>query len=1124
MLIKSLNQSLSQFSAKIPLKTLLVVPFVLQIVGAVGLVGWLSFKNGQEAVNQLAIELQEQANSRLQLFLDQYFTIPQQINQINQDAIQLGLIDLDNLSTLGLYFAKQVEVFDVSYINFGGREINQFIGVKNRENLPPRITEFYRQAADGDLYWLSYTRDEGGNRQNINTFIENSDHRNEGWYLDATNANQPVWSQIYQWEDEPILSISSSYPVYQNNQFIGVIGVDLKLSAIGQYLNEINLGEAATIFIIERNGMLVANSGETPSYIKENREVQQISAGESKNQNIREITDNLLQQFDDFNQIQTPQQFYLNLSNERKFIQVTPWKTESGLDWLVVVAIPESELMAQINANTRTTIILCIITLIIATTLAILTARWIIQPILKLKNSALAFSEGKFDRTVDVNRSDELGILAKTFNYMAKQLQASFTTLENQNIELKRLNQLKDEFLANTSHELRTPLHGIIGLADSLIDGATGKLPAKTAENLTMIANSGRRLLTLVNDILDFSKLKHNNIELQLKSLGLREIVDIVLVLSQPLVGQKEIELINSVPVDLPGVEADENRLQQILYNLIGNAIKFTESGTVEITACEKDIDKSHPYISVTVSDTGIGISEDKLEQIFESFEQGDGSTARQYGGTGLGLAVTKQLVELHGGTIQVRSKVGEGSQFTFTLPEAKSPVKPGENQPLNQTKNRTSNQAVQPPLFPAVNPLSEPATELENASEILIQDGGEFKILVVDDEPVNIQVIANNLSLQNYAITQATNGLEALQLIEEGFKPDLILLDVMMPRMTGYEVCHKLREKYLHSELPILMLTAKNQVTDLVEGLGSGANDYLSKPFSKQELLARIKTHLRLLKINNAYGRFVPHDFLRFLGHESIIDVKLGDHVQKEMTVMFSDIRSFTTLSEEMSPQETFDFINRYLNQVSPIIRKHNGFIDKYIGDGIMALFPRSAEDAVQCAIAMQKQVSLYNQELQQQGKVPINIGIGLHTGTLMLGTIGERERMESTVIADAVNLASRLEGLTKLYGAGIIISEKTLSRLSDFQNYGYRFLDRVKVKGKNIAAGVFEIYDGNSQSLQTLKIQTKSDFEEAVFFYHRQEFHQAEVILQQVLAVNPEDQAALLYLHRCQQSQVLQ
>jgi len=257
---------------------------------------------------------------------------------------------------------------------------------------------------------------------------------------------------------------------------------------------------------------------------------------------------------------------------------------------------------------------------------------------------------------------------------------------------------------------------------------------------------------------------------------------------------------------------------------------------------------------------------------------------------------------------------------------------------------------------------------------------------------------------------------------------------------------------------------------------------------------LTRIKTHIRLAKINAAYGRFVPHDFLRFLGHESILDVKLGDHVQKEMTILFCDIRGFTALSEGMNPEENFKFINSYLNRFSPIIRAHNGFIDKYIGDAIMALFPESVHDAVASAIEMQKQVIIYNQHRQKQGYVPITIGIGLHTGSLMLGTIGEEKRMESTVIADAVNLASRLEGLTKLYAAGILISGQTLSYLDDSHKHSYRFVDRVKVKGKQAPVSVFEVYDGDESQLLQLKTQTKSSFEQAIILYSQQQFAQAQ------------------------------
>jgi class 3 adenylate cyclase/CheY-like chemotaxis protein len=625
-------------------------------------------------------------------------------------------------------------------------------------------------------------------------------------------------------------------------------------------------------------------------------------------------------------------------------------------------------------------------------------------------------------------------------------------------------------------------------------------------------------LSTLINDILDFSKLKHQTLELQIKPIGLREIAALVLNLSQPLIGTKSLRLINTISSELPLAAADENRLQQILYNLIGNAIKFTESGTVEISAqvihssvvVDSQISTANnQLLAITVSDTGIGIPEDKLDKIFESFEQGDGSTGRNYGGTGLGLAVTKQLVELHGSKIWVSSTVDVGSKFTFTLPISQSQL------------DSTNQESSAPEIAQQLITTSLPAQIITaNPSQLTVNqlaDNHQLQIMVVDDEPINIQVIVNNLSLENYTIIQASNGLEAIEMIDRGLKPDLILLDVMMPRMTGYEVCKRVRERFAALEMPIVMLTAKNQTEDLVEGFNLGANDYLTKPFIKKELLARIKTHIHLAKLNAAYGKFVPHEFLRLLGQESIIDVKLGDNLQREMSVMFSDIRSFTSISEQMTPEENFDFINSYLGRVSPVIRKHHGFIDKYIGDAVMALFPESADDALQAAIEMQQEVTAFNQHRQESGYLPITIGVGVHTGNLMLGTIGEEQRMESTVIADAVNLASRLEGLTKLYAAGILISDRTLHNLDDLTKYSYRFVDRVKVKGKNQPVAVFEVYDGDAEPLKQLKKQTQTEFEQAVVVYHQQNFVQAQQMFQAVLAVNLVDKAAKLYYDRC-------
>jgi two-component system sensor histidine kinase ChiS len=467
--------------------------------------------------------------------------------------------------------------------------------------------------------------------------------------------------------------------------------------------------------------------------------------------------------------------------------------------------------------------------------------------------------------------------LRKAVERATAALRESEDALKQANADLTRLDQLKDEFLANTSHELRTPLNGMIGIAESLIDGVTGSLSQDTRYNLGLIVSSGRRLTTLVNDILDFSKLRHETIELQLKSVELRSLAEVVLTLSQPLVGQKNLQLINNISPDLPPAWADENRVQQILHNLVGNAIKFTDSGTVEIstelvaieghlvTDNTENSDPSLQQLAITVSDTGIGIPEDKRDRIFESFEQADGTTARQYGGTGLGLAITKTLVELHGGTIGVESTVGVGSRFRFTLPVAQRVTQEGSSGATVGRLN-VNHVSTQPALatvgvvaqgehiLEVVEASSEPSSSPPLISWQPATSNGSLNVLIVDDEPVNRQVFANYLSLHHYGITQASNGLEALSLLESGFKPDLILLDVMMPRLTGYEVTQRIRETWKASELPIVLLSAKNQVSDLVVGLEAGANDYLTKPISKDELLARIRTHLNLkhLKAEN--------------------------------------------------------------------------------------------------------------------------------------------------------------------------------------------------------------------------------------------------------------------------------
>jgi adenylate cyclase len=269
--------------------------------------------------------------------------------------------------------------------------------------------------------------------------------------------------------------------------------------------------------------------------------------------------------------------------------------------------------------------------------------------------------------------------------------------------------------------------------------------------------------------------------------------------------------------------------------------------------------------------------------------------------------------------------------------------------------------------------------------------------------------------------------------------------------------------------------------------------------------------------ELTDAYGRFVPHQFLNLLGYESIIDVNLGDQVQEEMSVLFADIRDFTTLSETMTPQENFNFINAYLSRMEPAITSNNGFIDKYIGDAIMALFSDFADDAVKAGIAMLNILTNYNEDRQRVGYVPIQIGIGINSGSLMLGTVGGKSRMDSTVISDAVNLASRIEGLTKDYSVPLLISHQTLERLRNPADYAIRIVDKVQVKGKSQYVIVYEVFDADPAEIRSAKLANLPVYTEAMLLCDRKQFREAGKLFEECLRTNPSDQVARIYLKRC-------
>lgn len=424
--------------------------------------------------------------------------------------------------------------------------------------------------------------------------------------------------------------------------------------------------------------------------------------------------------------------------------------------------------------------------------------------------------------------ADKINIMRREKDAAEKRAQES----QRQAIEnLHRADQLKDEFLAITSHELRTPLYGIIGIAETIRDGIAGEVSNDMKKQLSMIIHSGKRLTFLVDEILDLSKLKYDSLTLDLKKVDLNNIIEIVLAISKTQIVNKPVEIVKNIPQSLPYVIADENRIQQILHNLIDNAIKYTDEGKIIISVYETDSE-----VAIQVTDTGRGISKEEIKHIFEPFQQGESSELRHFDGVGIGLNVAKNLIDLHNGTIDVTSTIGIGSIFTVTLPVYDEAELKDE---VAVTMSRSFDENMG-------NRFEKTQLQQFNSK----RNKKNATILVVDDEIVNLQVLMNQLTLNDYDVLTATSGLDVLTIVEEN-EIDLIILDIMMPGMSGYDVCRKLRETYSLMELPVLMLTAKNQLRDKMLSFKAGANDYLVKPCNRQELLARVKTLVQAKQLN---------------------------------------------------------------------------------------------------------------------------------------------------------------------------------------------------------------------------------------------------------------------------------
>jgi signal transduction histidine kinase len=721
-----MNMSKTSTNRVFPLQLLLILPFLLQIFGAVGLVGYLSFKNGQRAVNDLATQLIERNSDVVNKHLTAYLSTPQKLNQLNADASRRGLLNVQDRQTVSQYFWDQMQAYDLSYIGLA-LSTGEGVGAARYDGKTISIDDWTAKQPDNNT---NYATDQFGNRTQVN-YRSTWNNFSEVWYAEPMAANKPIWTKIYtvNLPSGPYIAATASRPIEDaQNRRLGVIGADIHLLKLNDFLRNLPISQSGTVFLIERDGTLIANSGTEKPFTLVNNQVQRLRASDSSNPTIQ----TLAQHFQAQNQLQSTQSnnFQLKIQGENNYVHMMPWRDEYGLDWLVVLSVPETAFMTQINANTHMTIALCGGALVFASIMGLFTSRWITRPILRLNQASEAIAAGNLDQTVATSHIREFNALSHSFNHMAQRLSQLFTALEHSKEELEdrvevRTTELKStldqlqqtqaqmiqsekmsslgQLVAGVAHEINNPVNFIYGNLkysqeytqdlQRLVEQYQKHYPepvaeiAQTIEEIDldylcedlpkMLASmkvGADRIREIVLSLRNFSRLD----EAAYKKVDLHQGLDSTLMILQNRIkakpGQTEIAIIKEYGV-LPPVECYPGQLNQVFMNILSNSLDALEEGKInrtesaipdqpkQITIRTALVDRES--IEVTIADNGVGIPPEIQQRIFDPF-----FTTKAVGkGTGMGMSISYQIIEKHRGQIKCASTLGEGTKLTIRIP-----------------------------------------------------------------------------------------------------------------------------------------------------------------------------------------------------------------------------------------------------------------------------------------------------------------------------------------------------------------------------------------------------------------------------------------------------------------------